>query len=195
MQKLTIFLLSFFFFTANAQKVADPALSSRIQEYLSYTKQLDFDKAMDYMHPKLFTIAPKAQLVQSMEQAFHNEEMKFTFDSMAIVAISPVYKFAKASYHKIDYFMGMTIALGDSIDLSNKEMAAIMLQSFQAGFPKKKITIDAPNNAIKVSGRELMFAIKDAAVEDWMFLGYDRSNPALISKLYPKQVRQYFKVL
>lgn len=195
MKKLTILLLTFFFLDANAQKATDPSLAGRIQEYLTYTKNLDFENAMNYMHPRLFAIAPKEQLIKTMEQAFTNEEMKFSFDSMAIVAISPVYKFANTSYHKVDYYMGMTIALGDSIDLADKQMAAIMLKSFQAGFPRKKITIDAANNAVKVSGRELMFAIKDATVEEWMFLGYDRSNPALISKLYPKQVRQYFKVL
>jgi hypothetical protein len=195
LKQLTILLLSFFFLTANAQKSTDLQLNSRLQEYFAYSKNLDFNKLMDYMHPRLFAVAPKEQLIQSMEQAFNNPEMKFSFDSMAVVAISPVYKFGKASYRKIDYHMGMTITLSDSIDLKNKDMAAIMLKSFQAGFPKKKIVVDASSNAIRVEGKELLFAIRDAESPEWMFLGYDRSNQKLLQQLYPRQVRQYFKVL
>jgi di/tricarboxylate transporter len=185
MKKGMFLFLSFFFLAAHAQKSTDPLLDTRLQDYLSFTRQLNFDKAMDYMHPRLFAIVPKDQLIQSMVQAFSNEEIKITFDSMAIASVSPIYKHLKASYRKVDYYMAMTIALGDSI----------MLKSFQTSFPGKKIVVDAENNAIRVAGKELMFAIRDPEAANWMFLGYDRSNPALLARLYPKAVRQYFKIL
>jgi hypothetical protein len=195
MKKGMFLFLSFFFLAAHAQKSTDPLLDTRLQEYLSFTRQLNFDKAMDYMHPRLFAIVPKDQLIQSMVQAFSNEEIKITFDSMAIASVSPIYKHLKASYRKVDYYMAMTIALGDSMDLKNKQIASIMLKSFQTSFPGKKIVVDAENNAIRVAGKELMFAIRDPEAANWMFLGYDRSNPALLARLYPKAVRQYFKIL
>jgi hypothetical protein len=195
MKKLTILLLSFFFLAAHAQKNTEPQLSTRIMEYLLHTKNLAFDKAMDYTHPRLFAIVPREQLVEIMEQAFHNGQMKFSFDTMAVSAISPDYKFGNATYRKVDYHMSMTIVLDDSTDLKNSQMAAAMQQSFETAFPKKKITIDAAKNAIRVAGKDIMFAIKDKQAPDWKFLGYDRSNPALLSQLYPKQVRQYFKLL
>ena len=195
MKKLAFLVLLHTVLTSQAQNVNDAQLTNRLQEYISLTKKLDFEKAMDYTHPKLFTIAPRKMVVQAMNQAFTSKEMKIRFDSMSIASISPVYKFNNASYRKIDYYMALTVSLSDSTDLKNAELAEFMQLSFEAGFPGKKVIVDTVNNAIKVAGNEIMFAIKDPTVKEWMFLGYDKSKPEMITKLYPKQVRQYFKIL
>lgn len=195
MKKLSLLILLFVVLTSQAQSPVDAQLTNRLQEYIGFTKALNFEKAMDYTHPKLFTIAPRKMIVQTMNQAFNNKDMKFRFDSMSISSVSPAYKYGNASYRKIVYFMAMTVGLSDSTDLKNEELAEFMRLSFEAGFPGKKITIDTANNAINVMGNEIMFAIKDPAVKDWMFLGYDKSKPEMSSKLYPRPVRQYFKIL
>jgi hypothetical protein len=196
MKKLTfLLLLSFFTFAVSAQNSTDAQLNKRLQTYMTLSKELDFAGVMDYMHPKLFTIVPKEQLVQTMETAFNTPGMKITFDSMAVVAIGPVYKTGSASYRKVDYFMSMSISLGDSLDLTDKQVADIMLASFKQGFPGKKVSVATATNSILVSGKELMFAIKDAQAPEWLFLGYDRSNPKMVQQLYPKPVRQHFKLL
>jgi len=195
MKKLTFLVLLFAVLTSQAQNSVDAQLNNRLQEYIGFTKVLNFEKAMDYTHPKLFTIAPRKMIVQAMNQAFNNKDMKFNFDSMSISSVSPVYKYSNTSYRKIVYYMAMTISLSDSSDLKNAELAEYMRLSFEAGFPGKKISIDTANNAIKVMGNEIMFAIKDPSVKEWMFLGFDKSKPEMSSKLYPKPVRQYFKIL
>lgn len=195
MKKLTVLLLPFFFFAASAQKITDVQLTKRLNEYFAFTKNLELDKAMDYMHPKLFAIAPKDQLVATMEAAFNQPEMTFSFDSMSVGAISPIYKAGTESYRKVDYFMSMNITLSDSLDLKNPVLAAAMQSSFKTGFPGKKIVINTETNSINVKGTELLFAIKDPKAPEWMFLGYDRNNPQLIRLLFPKAVRQHFKLL
>lgn len=195
MKKLTVLLLTFSVLLVQAQKSTDAQLNNRLKEYFAFSKNLEMDKAMDYMHPKLFTIAPKEQLVAAMDAAFNNPEMKFSFDSMAIVAISPAFKSGAATYRKVDYFMSMHIALSDSLDLENKELAAAMRASFETGFPGKKISVQTETNSIHVAGTELLFAIKDPQATEWMFLGYDRKNQQLIERLFPKAVRQHFKLL
>ncbi|MDQ3279588.1 MAG: hypothetical protein M3Q06_14780 [Bacteroidota bacterium] len=195
MKKLTALLLSFYFLAASAQKTTDTQLTNRLKDYFAASKSLDFDRTMDYMHPKLFTIAPREQLVATMEAAFNTPEMKISFDSMSVLAISPIYKSGNATYRKVDYYMSMNIALSDSMDLENKQLADIMLTSFKQSFPGKKVTVQTATNSIQVAGKDMLFAIKDPKVTDWMFLGYDRSNPKLAEQLLPKPVRQHFKLL
>lgn len=189
MKKLAFLFSLFIVFASQAQKSNDVQLTNRLQEYITLTKELNFEKAMDYTHPKLFTIAPRKMLVQAMNQAFGNKNMKIRFDSMAIASISPVYKYSNALYHKVVYFTAMTITLSDSTNLKNAELAEYMQMSFEAGFPGKKVSVDTVANAIKVAGSEIMFAIKDPTVKEWMFLGYDKSKPEMSTKLYPKSVR------
>ena len=133
-------------------------------------------------------------MVQTLKQAFDSKEMTFSFDSMAIASIGPVFTFNSTTYCKVNYYMGLRITLPDSTDLSNAELAEYMQISFQEGFPGKKITIDGKSNAVKVAGTEIMFAIKDKEGTEWKFLAADKSNPQLIRALYPKQVRDYFKL-
>ena len=179
---------------SEAQKTADPELNQRLQDYMTFNKQKDFSKVMDYIHPKLFAIAPREAILASFEQAFNSDEMEFSFDSMAVTSVSPVYKYQNAFYRKVTYHMSLVITLNDSTDLKDKELATIMAQSFKSAFPGKKIAIDAARNAVKVAGTELMFAIKDKDAAQWMFLGYEKKNPQLVQHLYPKQVRVYFKL-
>ena len=195
MKKLTVLLLTFSVLFVQAQKSTDPQLNTRLTEYFAFSKNLEMDKALDYMHPRLFDIMPKEQMMATMDAAFNNPEMKFTFDSMSVVKISPVFKSGMATYRKVDYFMSMNVTLSDSLDLNNQVLAAAMRASFETGFPGKKIAINTETNSINVKGTELLFAIKDPQVREWMFLGYDRSNPQLIERLYPKPVRQHFKLL
>ncbi|RYZ46251.1 MAG: hypothetical protein EOO14_24810, partial [Chitinophagaceae bacterium] len=109
MKKLAVFLLPFFFFAAAAQKTTDLQLSNRLTEYFAFSKNLELHKAMEYMHPKLFAIAPKEQIIASMEAAFNQPEMTFSFDSMSVAAISPVFKLGTESYRRVDYYMSMNI--------------------------------------------------------------------------------------
>lgn len=194
MKKLAFLFFSFVALAAAAQKNADAQLTARLQEYMDHNRQLNFEKVMDYMHPKLFTVAPREAIVQAMQQAFTNEQITFRFDSMAVVSIGPVFKFNNIAYRKVAYFMTMTMTFGDSTDLSQKEVAAVMRRSFEKGFPGKKIVVDPATNAVQVSGTEILFALKDPQQKDWLFLGYDRSKPQLTNLLYPKTVRQYYKI-
>ena len=195
MKKLIVLLLSFWWFAAQAQKSTDAKLNSRLQTYMSASQQLDFDKVMDLMHPRLFTVAPREQLIETMEQAFNNPQLTIRFDSMRVLAISPAFQLAKETYRKVDYFMQMTITLNDSLDLRQQALSDAMKKSFSAGFPGKEVQINPEKNTIHVAGLDLMFAIKGPGVVEWMFLGYEKKNPQLLKHLYPQQVRQHFGLL
>ena len=54
-----------------AQK--DEALEKRLKEFLVFNETMQIDKVLDYTYPKLFTIAPKAQMLEAMQNAFDNE--------------------------------------------------------------------------------------------------------------------------
>lgn len=194
MKALLCFLFSVSMFMTSAQKSADPKMTARLNQYMQLSRNLKFEEVMELTHPRLFTVAPKEAIVEAMNSVFNNKEMTFRFDSMSIQTISPVYTFNKVAYHKIAYHTVMTIAFADSVDLSNKDLANLMMQSFKKGFVGKRISINEKENAIRVAGTEIMFAIKDAPNTEWMFLGYDRSKPELNNRIYPKTVRQYFKL-
>lgn len=195
MKNLLCVLLLLVSLLAQAQKNIPPELTTRLNDYMKLTKEMNVDGLIEYMHPKLFSIAPKAALIESMKSMFQNEELKVRFDSTSIVDISPVFKLGTAAYHKIRYYSVLSLVLPDSMDLSNPEFADVMLKSMKKGFPGKVVVISKQENAIQVKGTDIMFAIKDPSVKNWMFLGYDSGKKELNNRLHPKAVRDHFKLL
>jgi hypothetical protein len=87
------FLIVLTAFVGKAQVAdSDTQLTRRLHHYMQLSKDLKFEQLMDYMHPALFTIAPKEDILKTFEAIYHNEEMKITIDSIAILAIGPGYK-------------------------------------------------------------------------------------------------------
>src|SRR5687767_3206460 len=90
-------------------KSGDAALDKRLAEYMKYNDELNFDKIMDYMHPKLFKIAPKDAIVASMKAAFESADMKLTMDDLGVTSVGASFKSAGSEYRKVEYKMTMTI--------------------------------------------------------------------------------------
>src|SRR5206468_8254466 len=93
-------LVCFIFLSTSAQKTADPVFKKRLNEYIALTKQLNFEKLMDYVHPKLFKIVPRDQMLQMFQSAFENEMMSISIDSLSILQTSPAYSYQGSLYRK-----------------------------------------------------------------------------------------------
>ena len=81
---LIFFLIAVLFSSAQSN---DPALNKRLLEYLAANKELNFEKIMEYIHPKLFEIVPKEMMIQAMKQTFENDQLKVSLDSMDIISV------------------------------------------------------------------------------------------------------------
>lgn len=177
-----------------AQKSSDPELNKRISEYMRLTEQLKFDEVMDYTHPKIFTIAPREQLVEIFKTSFDNESMKISFDSTGIISISEPFKLESASYRRIDYWMAINITFKDTSALADESFVSNMKTSLANGFPGAKIEYNKATKKFEINTSTLMIAIKDDAQKPWMFLGYQKNDNGLSKMLYPQEVLDHFKL-
>lgn len=196
---MRIFLISiatcFFLISASAQVTSiDRDLQKRLDEYMSFNKQLNFQKLMEYIHPSLFKIVPKNQFVEMLEESFNNDKMKISIDSIVVSVIGPSFKHGEALYKKIDYYMSMDLKFKDSTTKDDKDFVPTMIKALQEGFPEHTINYDKIADKFIIKGSDILFAIKDKQQTEWMFLGY-KKNPDMINALYPKDVIEHFKLL
>lgn len=47
---------------------------------MQHSKDLDFEKVMNFIHPSLFKLATNGQLINAMKNAYDSEEMSIKFD-------------------------------------------------------------------------------------------------------------------
>ena len=69
-----------------------------------------------------------------------------------------------------------------------------MTNNFKKSFPGRRVAFDKEKKAFSISGSQIMFAVKDDKVKEWMFLGYEK-KPELVKVLYPEKVIKHFKLL
>ena len=95
-------------------------LEQRLADFMKVNDEMDFEKVMDYTYPKLFTLAPREQLVKVMKDAFSSEEVKIELDSMRVDTVFAVFKIGDGSYAKVRYSMNMYAKEWSFVNL-NKE--------------------------------------------------------------------------
>ena len=191
-------ILFFFILLINSVVIAqsnDPQLKKRLDKYLELNKELKFTELMTYIHPSLFKLVPKEQLIEVFEKAYDNEAMHISIDSAAILLISPAFKYAGASYKKIDYSMKMGIYFKDTAQLNDPSFRNLMITSLGSGFNDGAARYDSTTKTILINGKNVMMAIKDNDSAEWMFLGIEKKQPDFMKMLFKPQVITHFKLL
>lgn len=187
---LTVVFTSFF---ASGQS-SDPDLNKRLDEYMRLTRELKFEEVMNYMHPKIFDLATKEQLIEVFKQTFESEEISMSFDSTSITGVSDDFVHEKVIYKKIDYLVDMAVLFKDTASLRDENFIAIMKNAFLAAFPGGTVVYNPVRKSFEIKAPNIMFALKDNALAPWLFLGYEKKNEALGQLLYPKEVLGHFKL-
>jgi hypothetical protein len=189
MKLIATFLLSFTFFIATAQ-TGDTVLNKRLAAYMQLSKDINVDKLLGYLYPRIFELAPKKDLAAALKTAYTSTDYTITIDSMSINSIDPVQKFAKGSYTLFNYFVRMKFKmLGDKAD----EDATGVFESFQKTFGKENVTQDKTENTFSIQQVKQALAIKDNfSAGKWTFLGVEK-NP-MIKKIIPAAIVAKYKL-
>lgn len=190
-RSLLVFLVSLVSISSIAQ--TDSSLQRRLGEYLALSKQLNFEKLMDYIHPNLFTIASKEQMVKVFKSAFNNEQMNISLDSLSATDVSSGFNYKGSLYKKVDYFISMSLRFKDSTVLKDEATRPMMLTQMKEGMNAEKVDYISADNRLEIASHKILIAIKDNGKE-WMFLGYEEKQAALMQQLIPAEVLKNFKL-
>lgn len=180
-------IFSFCFLLSDAQ-TGDVQLDQRLKEYLQLTREKKFSELMEYIHPVLFTLAPKEELAKALEDGFNNEGINITIDSVWIKSISPVFIYQTTSYRKLDNYMEMSFDLLDKSALSDSATIAEIKSNLLEAFPQGIVTFDPQNQTFKVGVDDILIAIREDEKSHWKFLGYDEDQAELFRSLLPDAV-------
>lgn len=176
-----------------AQSAADSlTLVNRLKVYMKHSKNLDFEKVMSFIHPSLFKLATKDQLINVMKSAYDSEEMSIKFDSMAVTAISHSLLFSDSYYRRVDYYAEMTMQFLKEDEDMDSAFISFMVSTLQTQFSDQKVLYNKDKKEYVIKGLDQLLAIKDPQKE-WMFLGVEKDSPYM-KKLIPENVASHFKL-
>ena len=211
MKKILLALILLTIFACGSKKKTGSAgggatLETRLSEYMKLNDEMNLDKIMDYIYPKLFTIASREELLKAMKDGFNNDDVKIEIDSMKVEKIHPVFEMNNGSYAKVDYSMIMVMdfkrtddrdvtenpeqkdANSDGETESPKDdddQTDFMVKIMSEKFGKENVSLDGKRIKIRVSSP--MVAVKDKYAREWSFVNLNKEDGS-IEKIFSKEL-------
>ena len=166
-----------------AQAKDSAELVKRLDVYMQYNRDKDFEKVLDYTYPKLFDLASRDQLKQVLESVFKSEAITVTMDSLRIVKIYPIFTIGTGRYAKITYYMrvGMTAKGDDGINME------AIAEAMKAQMGAENVTYDAKTKTVLSRETVPLVAIIDELSPTWTFMNAKKDDP-MMDKLLKKEV-------
>lgn len=195
MKKIFLFFLACTLVAGiDAQSTKDSSLNNRLNTYMMLNREARFDELMDFVHPSLYKLAPREQMLQLFRNTYDNEFMKLSIDTTAITNISEVFKSGDTAYRKINYWMGFTVAFKDSETVNAPDFVSKTTDLLKVGFPNSQIKYNPVTKSFQLGSSNILIAIRDNDKTPWMFLGHSK-NEAFLKRLFPASVLEHFKLL
>ena len=182
------YLISFSTFSQSHKEV----ITKEVKVYFNNMTTQNFDGVLDYMYPKIFDMAPRAQMKLGMEQMFNAKDMRIEFLANDITKISDKMEVDDIAYAAVFYDskMKMTFLTEDNQTQEDKKGFLMFMKStMQTQFGEDNVTDDLDTMSLIIKMSATMYAINDPQYQGWKFLGNDDALKMLVDKIVPETVR------
>ncbi|MEZ5055795.1 MAG: hypothetical protein R2879_02055 [Saprospiraceae bacterium] len=163
------------------------AIKSTLNSYLNYTKTKNYEKLLDYIHPKLYDIVSKEVLLQEFKKMDSDENMKISFGNATIKDVSDLVRVGKRYFSLVFYQFEMTMAFKD------KSMAEVMESNFKNVFGEKNVTLNKEKGSLDIITHKSLFAIEDPELDGWKVIENNPEQRFILESIMPKSVIEHFK--
>lgn len=162
-------------------------LKADCEKMYEATYNMDFEKILDYTHPKIFDIVDKETMLTVLDETFQNDKLR-------IRLVHPKTTFTFSEIKEIDgkkicvvkYPQAMRMIFENP--LSEEEKNALE-ESFKTTMSSKKVTFEKNRNAFYIDGKDIMIAISEEATQNqWRLINYDKSQPQILNILLGENV-------
>jgi hypothetical protein len=170
----------------------DTALNRRITEFMQTSRDMDIDRSMDYIYPRIFEVAPRSLMVEEMKKAFTSEEMSITMDSVRAMKAEPITVAGTTQFTRFQYYVKFRIRFNKK-DSTEEDMAASYLELFKAQFGKQNVTYSGETDIFHIQAIKYSLAIKDRYSKNiWTFVNQEQSK--MLRKLMPAALVKKYKM-
>ncbi|MEL7121570.1 MAG: hypothetical protein AAFO07_19135 [Bacteroidota bacterium] len=177
-------LLSAFTLSAQNTDVIDDTL----EKYIKATNEKDWNAALDLVYEKLFTLAPKEQML-AMFQQMDAMGMSIKMTDYSITNKSEPIEADSSQFVIVNYDSREKLTLNNEA-FSGDEMINMMKQQFVMTYGEDGVSWDKESKTFDLKGKKTMLAIsKDG--ENWKFIEYKNTDPnqkMIFSQIIPAEV-------
>lgn len=188
MKTKVLLLLVISFKLSYAQQKDSTEIVKEITTFFRYSSNFEIDSLLNKMHTKLFTLAPKKQIKESMQQMLDDKNLKIGFSNYNIQNISPTFTYNSVKYALVKYNFTMNMQFYDNGNLSENSLSMqYALPGLKQKFGKYNVRLIDSTQTVIIDVKGLMYAINDNK-KDWKFLEKKEEQKSILKYLIPQAV-------
>ncbi|TDQ18841.1 hypothetical protein DFQ04_0649 [Algoriphagus boseongensis] len=161
-------------------------LETDLNQYFLATQAKDWNKVLDMVNPRIFSIAPKDMMQQMYSQMESDSGMKFHFSEIKILGYKTELILQDTSYVPVDYSMILNIKLNPEI-FKTPEHINMLHQGFEKTYAGQEVQFDQENAQFFIGVKNTLVASSAKNSNQWFFSEYKANDP-LLSKILPAEV-------
>ena len=187
--KLFLWIFAFCSIYLHAQSVDE--IEPQIEELIAHSVEGNYEKVLDFTHPKLFEIASREMMIQLFEQGFNNDKFEIKILPVeADIDISEVQTIEGEKYALISYNNALSMHFKDDSNL-NKNFEDML----KLTYPNAEIEFREENNTYLINTRSKMLAISDEFTDGkWKYLNVNEQDKNLMQMLLKESVIKAFNL-
>jgi hypothetical protein len=151
------------------------------------TYNMEFEKILDYTHPKVFEIADRETMLTILDETFQNDQLRIRLvHPKTTFTFSEVKEIEGKKICVVEYPQAMRMIYENP--LSEEEKNSIE-ESLKTTMASKKITFEKDRNAFYIDGKDIMIAVSEEATQNkWKLINYDKNQPQLLNIILGENV-------
>lgn len=151
------------------------------------TYNMEFEKILDYTHPKVFEIADRETMLTILDETFQNDQLRIRLvHPKTTFTFSEVKEIDGKKICVVEYPQAMRMIFENP--LSEEEKNSIE-KSLKTTMTSKKITFEKDRNAFYIDGKDIMIAVSEEATQNqWKLINYDKSQPQLLNMVLGENI-------
>lgn len=168
-------------------------IQTRLDEYFGFTKANDYNSMMDYVYPKVFTLATREQMVEVFN-SLETMGIGLNVNDIVLNEIEPLMDDNDKQYGIANYNIDIKLDLKTPV-MQSAEVVESLKSSFKVAYNATDMKYDEEAKTLSFKGFKYVLAIKNPEYdsENWYFLEYDASNPMAAQMLLDADVLAKFK--
>jgi len=185
---LFVFSTVLFSFALKGQASINPAIQAKLDAFIQYSNNQEWDKAFDLLYPKLFTKVAKQDLVDIMV-GMETDGLTLQMSNTKITSTSVPVQEGNETFVKVNYVADLMVNIkpGGLYD-SQKSMMAIDEQ-FKATYGVENVKLDQDRKQYKIKASKSMMAVQTGK-DEWKLVEINMDQPELMAYLFSPNVME-----
>lgn len=172
----------------SGQSAIDDSITERLNQYFQATEAQDWDGVIDLLYPRLFELAPKEDMKQTLAD-MNGNGISLEMSDFEIKRISAPFEHEEERFAKVDYSGQMRIKF-TSEAYQTPEMIGTLTNNFKASYGPDQVRYESETGIFHISVNKSMYAIAQSGTTEWYFIETE-GEAEMMEQIIPAAVLEY----